>query len=122
MVNARSLRRSEAFFLRTVRSRHQKPEMALGFGSKADEVDTSNSPGETTHDEKVQDVEKQSIWTGAARLKKGRIGPPLEGAPAADSDAESSLDISKQMEMEASNAIKYRTCSWQKVRRLQSLS
>lgn len=49
-----------------------------------------------------------------------RLGGPLKSstnpATAGDSDAESALDVAKQMEMEAGNAIKYRTCSWQKVR------
>lgn len=31
------------------------------------------------------------------------------------SQLESGLSVGKQMEMEADNAIKYRTCSWQKV-------
>lgn len=32
-----------------------------------------------------------------------------------DSDSSSGLSVGKQMEMEAENAIKYRTCSWPKV-------
>ncbi len=31
------------------------------------------------------------------------------------SDTESALSVGKQMELEANNAIKYRTCSWPKV-------
>lgn len=46
--------------------------------------------------------------------KMSRIGPPVEvpGLPISDSD---SNIVGKQMELEADNAIKYRTCSWQKV-------
>jgi uncharacterized metal-binding protein len=33
-----------------------------------------------------------------------------------DDGTDSDISIGKQMEMEAGNAIKYRTCSWQKVR------
>ena len=41
--------------------------------------------------------------------RMSRIDKPL------DSDTDSSLSVGKQIEMEASNAIKYRTCSWPKV-------
>lgn len=54
------------------------------------------------------------------KRRGSRLGGPLKSStnPAAmvDSDGESALDVAKQMEMEAGNAIKYRTCSWQKVR------
>jgi len=42
-----------------------------------------------------------------------RIGPAVNGARA-DSDSDCG-DIGRQMELEADAAIKYRTCSWQKV-------
>lgn len=32
-----------------------------------------------------------------------------------DGDSEASITVGKQMELEAGNAIKYRTCSWPKV-------
>jgi hypothetical protein len=42
--------------------------------------------------------------------RPSRIAPVRKG-----SVAESRVSIGKQMELEADNAIKYRTCSWQKV-------
>lgn len=41
-------------------------------------------------------------------------GSPLIG-PNIPLDDESRLSVAKQVELEAGNAIKYRTCSWQKV-------
>lgn len=43
--------------------------------------------------------------------RPSRIAPVRSG-----SVAESRVSIGKQLELEADNAIKYRTCSWQKVR------
>lgn len=43
--------------------------------------------------------------------RPSRIAPVRTG-----SVAESRVSIGKQLELEADNAIKYRTCSWQKVR------
>ena len=48
-----------------------------------------------------------------SRIDKA-ITKPISGE-ATDSDASSGISIGKQMEMEAGNAIKYRTCSWPKV-------
>jgi hypothetical protein len=46
--------------------------------------------------------------------KMSRIGPP-PGAFRVTADSDSQDDISRLVELEAGNAIKYRTCSWQKV-------
>ena len=49
------------------------------------------------------------------------IAGNLSGRPGAETDlyddsgTETSVSVGKQMELEAGNAIKYRTCSWQKV-------
>lgn len=68
------------------------------------------------------DAEKQQSNAGR---KMSRIDRPvtksisgnLAGRRSVDGDMESeaSVSVGKQMEMEAGNAIKYRTCSWQKV-------
>lgn len=68
------------------------------------------------------DAEKQQ--TNAGR-KMSRIDRPvtksisgnLTGRRSIDGDqgSEASVSVGKQMELEAGNAIKYRTCSWQKV-------
>ena len=46
--------------------------------------------------------------------KMSRIGGPIPGM-AGDSDTDSTLSVGKQVELEQTNSIKYRTCSWQKV-------
>lgn len=70
--------------------------MAIGlFGSKGNASPDRNSSSE----------EKKDVELGG--LAHGR------GITADDSDE--SITVGKQMEMEADNAIKYRTCSWQKV-------
>lgn len=54
---------------------------------------------------------------GTKERKMSRIDKPsarpIYGGD--DSDTASTISVGKQMEMEAGNAIKYRTCSWQKV-------
>jgi hypothetical protein len=53
----------------------------------------------------------------------GRIAPVLPHLTGYDFGNESSEDIlGKQIEMEADNAIQYRTCSWQKVCYIHGLS
>jgi hypothetical protein len=63
--------------------------------------------------------EKDPEMAGGER-RGSRLGGPLKSstnpAAAVDSDGESALDVAKQIEMEEGNAIKYRTCTWQKVR------
>lgn len=55
--------------------------------------------------------------TGPGGRRMSRIDKPLvkpiTGGEMSDSD--SGMTVGKQMEMEAGNAIKYRTCSWPKV-------
>lgn len=86
--------------------------MVFGLGNKGRTVDrdtqvidTNDSPaakeGAFAYDPEVQD--------GKGR-KMSRIGGAGIG-----SDSDSQLSVGKQVELEASNAIKYRTCSWQKV-------
>ena len=55
---------------------------------------------------------------GAGTRKMNRIDKPRSGSIVSvgrDTDADS-VSVGKQVEMEATNAIKYRTCSWPKVR------
>lgn len=46
------------------------------------------------------------------------VTKPITGNTGVDDDSSTDNDVAigKQMELEAGNAIKYRTCSWQKVR------
>jgi hypothetical protein len=78
--------------------------MALGlFGSKAKSTDShsnsSSSNAKYPKDDKTYDPE--TVVPGETHLN--------------DNGSDASLTIGKQMELEADNAIKYRTCSWQKV-------
>lgn len=56
------------------------------------------------------DIEKN----GPQGRKMSRVGGPIPGI-VGDSDADSALSVGKQLELEATNSIKYRTCSWPKV-------
>lgn len=56
--------------------------------------------------------------TGPRGMKMNRIDGPITKSISQQgdlSDDSSGLTVGKQMEMEAGNAIKYRTCSWPKV-------
>jgi hypothetical protein len=76
--------------------------MALGFGSKTANSPTNENITTTASQEKDPKNEKDGVF--------GR----------SDSDAErqsddTSINVGRQIEMEAGNAIQYRTCSWQKL-------
>lgn len=47
--------------------------------------------------------------------KGGRKMSRIAGVMGGESDQDSQLSVGKQLELEATNSIKYRTCSWQKV-------
>lgn len=74
------------------------------------------------------DAEKGGIQgtpLGPGGRKMSRIDRPVtksitsldapRGSTSPDDVTDPSISVGKQMEMEAGNAIKYRTCSWQKV-------
>ncbi|MCJ1308174.1 hypothetical protein MMC25_001826 [Agyrium rufum] len=97
--------------------------MALGFGSKktatpAAAEPTYNNSTLLSSDEKHgdpmldngygYDAEKNE---NSGDRKMSRVGAPLATV---GSDDDSAISVGKQMELESSNAIKYRTCSWQK--------
>lgn len=85
--------------------------MALGLFSSAKEADRNSSTDEKYHS-KDAEHDPANIGAGTNRLADpGAMRDPEMGV---DSDSEASI-IGKQMAMEADNAIKYRSCSWQKV-------
>lgn len=90
--------------------------MALGFGIKKTPSAGSNSDT-TKKPEEFQDAEK-GVFEGQ---DGGRRASRIEGVARRDmSDGDgASVSIGKQIELEAGNAIQYRTCSWQKVRLAQ---
>jgi len=49
-----------------------------------------------------------------AERRLSRIDKPIKADYEGD-DSSSGMSVGKQMELEADNAIKYRTCSWPKV-------
>ena len=63
-------------------------------------------------DEKYDTARRGS--TTVAGRKMSRIGPPPRGSISVDAP-EGGDEYSKLVAMETDNAIKYRTCSWQKV-------
>jgi hypothetical protein len=73
-------------------------------------------PGSFAPGGRDADVERRSSTIVAGR-KMSRIGPPPRNSslPVLD-DTSSGEEYNKLVEMEAHDAIKYRTCSWQKVR------
>lgn len=48
--------------------------------------------------------------------RMSRIAKPVATNDHMPSDTESTVSVGAQIELEKENAIKYRTCSWQKVR------
>ncbi|MCJ1406978.1 hypothetical protein MMC19_001048 [Ptychographa xylographoides] len=84
----------------------------IGTGTAATALPAATHPRDPAFETGVYgyDTEKQ----GPSERKLSRVGGPIPGT-LGDSDAESAMSVGKQMELEASNSIKYRTCSWQKV-------
>lgn len=63
------------------------------------------------------DTDCESIVVGAPRVdsKDDVEHKPRRNSRVAGRDAGERATVGKQLELEAENAIKYRTCSWQKV-------
>ncbi len=97
--------------------------MALGRGSPVATnhgSDVNNlSPGEKREPHRDPPLQTgvygYDVETTQERGRRmSRIGGP-KTIGLADSDEDSVMSVGKQKEMEATNSIKYRTCSWQKV-------
>lgn len=88
--------------------------MALGPFSKANEADRNSSTDERYHSkDAVKDAVNDPANIGAGTNRLADPGAHRDPEKGVDSDSEESV-IGKQLAMEAENAIKYRTCSWQK--------
>ena len=95
--------------------------MALGHSRIVENNTTSiDDPGVTTMRDPAfetgiygYDVEKNGPSTMYKGRKMSRIGGPISGNMG-DSESDSGVSVGKQLELESTNAIKYRTCSWQK--------
>jgi hypothetical protein len=103
VVDAARSHRFSSLLLHTLQTVHPVHQMALGFGNKkAKEAGIINNDVKSPED--VYDPEDQS--NGGRRRVSRVVG---------DDNSSTTLSIGKQIELEADNAIKYRTCSWQKV-------
>ena len=84
----------------------------MALGRKDRNVDN------TTHEidpNSVTKDESQYYDAESTRDKRGRKMSRIAGVIGGESDQDSQLGVGKQLELEATNSIKYRTCSWQKV-------
>jgi hypothetical protein len=96
--------------------------MALGDGRPNEAALEYTNPFGEKNEAKLPpgyDPERQGS-RGSAGRKMSRIAPPKRASIVGGqiSDAESDLSVGAQIELEKENAIKYRTCSWRKVRLL----
>lgn len=93
--------------------------MALGF-IKGRKVNNTNQDINVNNDSGGATVLPDSAdksgeyYDPESNNEKGRKMSRVAGV-LGESDTDSSLSVGKQLELEATNSIKYRTCSWQKV-------
>ena len=90
--------------------------MALGYFSRSRKVDNTTQPitadnGLTTSVDEKTAYGYDPETNGQGGRKLNRIAPLMRGT----SDSDSDVTVGKQLELESTNSIKYRTCSWQKV-------
>jgi hypothetical protein len=92
--------------------------MALGFGKKtaSDSSNHSSSPPNEKAELKSAGINPYKKFNKPMNRIDRPLTKSITGDSAmGDSSTDVSVSIGKQMELEADNAIKYRTCSWQKV-------
>ena len=118
MVNAPGGRVSQSVLFRSVFTEYPQREMAMS-GKPSDVTDNStniSSLDEASHRDPAldghygHDVEKNE----ERARKMSRLGGPKD-VGLSDSDADSAASVGQQLQSEAGDGIKYRTCSWQKV-------
>ena len=84
----------------------------MALGKKGRNVD------DTTHDlDPNSTINKKGQYYDPEKNGKdgGRKMSRIAGLVGGESDQDSQWGVGKQLELEATNSIKYRTCSWQKV-------
>jgi hypothetical protein len=97
VVNAPGNGFPSSYFIHALQEVHPLCKMAIGlFGAKGDDARSNNSSNDVKDD-----------------VEHGRLEKPSRKDM--DDSSDQSITVGKQMEMEAENAIKYRTCSWPKV-------
>lgn len=110
MVNAQQDPRPSTFLLYSADPSDPLDKMALGFGSKSRPVENTTQPIDAspqTEGTYGYDAEKGGQEKDRKMSRVGGVG--------VIADSDSQLSVGKQLELEATNSIKYRTCSWQKV-------
>ena len=88
--------------------------MALGFGTKSRTVDHPVQEINANNGSPNSAEKQGEFYDPEANNDKGRKMSRI-GGTLGESDTDSQLTVGKQLELEATNSIKYRTCSWQKV-------
>jgi len=83
--------------------------MALGRKSKV--VDTTKTQDIAAMQEKNDGAFGSDLEKADPSRKMSRVGGGLN----TDTDVDSTISVGKQIELEQTSSIKYRTCSWQKV-------
>ena len=83
----------------------------MALGRKSRNVDN------TTHeiDPNLSIQEEGQYYDPESNGEKGGRKTSRIAGVMGESDQDSQLGVGKQLELEATNSIKYRTCSWQKV-------
>ena len=110
MVNAQRGRRTKTFLLHSPDTQYPQHKMALGKDGR----NVDNTTHEVDPNSPIKD-EGQYYDTESNEDKGGRKMSRIAGVMGGDVDQNSELGVGKQLELEATNSIKYRTCSWQKV-------
>lgn len=85
------------------------------FNQETKHDSTANHPVtfESPFEKPTHDVERR-MSTNVGGIRLNRIAPPLDRKQSYAASADEGIEYSTMVEMEADNAIKYRTCSWQK--------
>lgn len=87
----------------------------MALGRKSRTVDTTTAPEVVANDGSPDYTEKNGeYYDPEANNETGRKKSVIASGVIGDAD-DASLTVGKQLELEATNSIKYRTCSWQKV-------
>lgn len=87
--------------------------MVFGRKSRRANVNTRDiSAGDAFNPEGVHGSGYDAENAGGKGKRLNRVADPVV---LGDSDVDSAHIVTKQLELEASNSIKYRTCSWEKV-------
>lgn len=88
--------------------------MALGYDTNGDDAEKAPVADNGYYDGDVEAGARDTKGRKMSRIDRP-VTKSIAGVAGSDADTDVSVSVGKQMELEAGNAIKYRTCSWQKV-------